>query len=160
MTYIPNQGDIVWLNFSPQKGHEQKGRRPALVVSNEDFNKLDYPLAMVCPITNTDRNIPIHIKLDNRTTTTGVVMTDQVKALDLSQRTAVYIEQIPIDILDDICDIIRGFTEIEDSISEIEFERMEIAIGLLDILNIETIAEKTRLTVEQVKKLKEDYSPK
>lgn len=145
------------MDFNPTRGQEQRGHRPAVVVSNASYNDFSRDLCLVCPITNTDRNIPIHVKLDNRTTTTGVVMTDQVKALDLTQRTAVYIEQIPLDILNEICDIVRGFTEIENAISEIEFERMEIALGLLDILNVETIAEKTRLTVEQVQKLKDEY---
>jgi mRNA interferase MazF len=114
MSYSPKQGDIIKLDFSPTKGHEQRGRRPALVVSNDTYNKYGRGIVIVCPITNTDRGITTQIKLDNRTTTTGVIMTDQIKALDLSQRNPDYIEDIPFDILVEICDIIGGFTEIED----------------------------------------------
>jgi mRNA interferase MazF len=106
------QGHIIWLDFDPQTGHEQKGRRPALVVSNETFNKFSN-MAIVCPITNTDKNHPFHIKLDERTKTTGVVLCDQTRTLDINARNYVYIEDIPDDILFDIIDIISGFIEME-----------------------------------------------
>jgi len=115
MSYNPKQGDIITMDFAPTKGHEQRGHRPAVVVSNASFNNFARGVALVCPITNTDRNISIHIKLDNRITTTGVVMTDQVKALDLTARDARFIEKIPKDLLSEICDIISGFTEIEET---------------------------------------------
>jgi mRNA interferase MazF len=107
------QGQIIWLDFYPQIGHEQKGRRPALVVSNESFNKFSN-LAIVCPITNTDKNHPFHIKLDKRTKTTGVVLCDQTKTLDINARNYSYIEELPEDILFDVIDIIIGFIEIEN----------------------------------------------
>jgi mRNA interferase MazF len=107
------QGQIIWLDFCPQIGHEQKGRRPALVVSNESFNKFSN-LAIVCPITNTDKNHPFHIKLDQRTKTTGVVLCDQTKTLDISARNYSYIEELPEDILFDVIDVIGGFIEIEN----------------------------------------------
>ena len=62
--YTPKQGDIVALTFDPQAGHEQQGRRPALIVSNEVFNK-NVGLAIACPITNTERNFPFHLKFDS-----------------------------------------------------------------------------------------------
>ncbi len=70
MPYIPQQGDIIYLDFDPQAGHEQKGRRPALVVSNYTYNKITR-MALVCPITNTDRGFPLHVGLDSRTQSTG-----------------------------------------------------------------------------------------
>ena len=81
-------------------------------------------VVIVCPITNTDRGITTQIKLDDRTTTTGVIMTDQIKALDLSKRNPDYIEDIPLDILIEVCDIVGSFTEIEDmeQDEEITFE--------------------------------------
>jgi len=115
MAYNPQQGDIITMDFAPTKGHEQQGHRPAVVVSNASFNNFARGVALVCPVTNTDRNIAIHIKLDDRTATTGVVMTDQVKALDLTARNAKFVEKIPNDILSEICDIIGGFTEIEET---------------------------------------------
>jgi len=59
-SYIPKQSDFVVATFDPQTGHEQAGRRPALVISKQDFNQAT-GLAMICPITNTDRNFPFHI---------------------------------------------------------------------------------------------------
>ena len=95
MAYNPQQGDIIKMDFTPTKGHEQQGHRPAVVVSNASFNNFARGVALVCPVTNTDRNIAIHIKLDDRTTTTGVVMTDQVKALDCMRRVRSTLRQIP-----------------------------------------------------------------
>ena len=114
MSYKPAQGDIITMDFNPTKGHEQRGHRPAVVVSNASYNNFAGGVALVCPITNTNRNVALHIKLDGRTKTTGTVMTDQVKALDLSVRYPKYIEKMPSDLLYEICDIISGFTEIEE----------------------------------------------
>ena len=115
MTYSPKQGDIIRLDFSPTRGHEQQGRRPALVISNATYNKYGYGIVIVCPITNTDRGIPTQTKLDDRTVTTGVIMTDQLKALDLNKRNPEYIELLPLDILEEVCDIVGSFTEIENA---------------------------------------------
>lgn len=112
MRYIPEQGDIVLLEFNPQAGHEQKGKRPALVVSNNTYNKFT-KLAMVCPITGTNRNFPLHVKLDDRTRTTGVVMCEQVKALDIHARNVAFCEKAPRDIVEEVVDILIGFVEIE-----------------------------------------------
>jgi mRNA interferase MazF len=104
------QGCIIWLDFDPQAGHEQKGRRPALVVSNESFNNFSN-LAIVCPITNTRKNHPFHVKLDGRTKTTGVILCDQSRTLDIKARNYEFIEKIPNDILFEVVDIIGGFIE-------------------------------------------------
>lgn len=112
MGYIPEQGDIVFLEFDPQAGHEQKGKRPALVVSNNTFNKFT-KIAMVCPITNTNRNSPLHVELDERTKTTGVIMCEQVKALDIHARNASFYEKAPKEIVEEVVDILVGFVEIE-----------------------------------------------
>jgi mRNA interferase MazF len=106
------QGDIIWLDFNPQTGHEQKGRRPALVVSNETFNDFSN-LAIVCPITNTNKAHPFHAALDNRTKTTGVVLCDQARTLDIQARKCEFIERIPQDILPGDLDILAGFIEME-----------------------------------------------
>ena len=105
MEYTPEQGDIITIEFDPQAGHEQKGRRPAIVVSNNTFNRFT-KMAMVCPITNTNRAFPLHVALDDRTTTTGVVLCEQVKSLDISARKAVFKEKAPLDIIEEIVDII------------------------------------------------------
>ena len=108
MGYIPEQGDIILLQFDPQAGHEQKGRRPALVVSNTTFNQFT-KIAIVCPITNTNRAFPLHVPLDERTKTTGVIMCEQVKSLDISARKATFLERASEDILEEVVDILRGF---------------------------------------------------
>lgn len=102
------QGDIIWLNFDPQAGYEQKGRRPALVVSNNVFNRF-CKMAMVCPITQTDKEHPFHIKLDNRTKTSGVVLCDQIRTLDIIARKAEYIETLPVELLEEVKDLIISF---------------------------------------------------
>lgn len=101
MPYIPHQGDIVFIDFNPQAGHEQAGRRPALVVSNDSYNKYTN-MAIVCPITNTDNAFPLHIRLDDRTATTGVILCEQVKALDLNARNASFKESLPTDLLQEV----------------------------------------------------------
>jgi len=108
--YIPKQGDIIYLEFDPQAGHEQSGRRPALVVSNNFFNNF-VGLAMVCPITNTNKGFPLHVQLDERTHTTGVIMCDQSKTLDITARGAVFKEQVPEDIIEEVVDILIGIIE-------------------------------------------------
>lgn len=114
MAYRANQGDIIWIDFDPQAGHEQKGRRPAFVVSNNSFNNFVRTAAMVCPITNTDRGVPIQVRLDGRTKTTGVVMCDQAKILDMQKRNADFIEQAPEDVVFEVTDIISSFVEVEN----------------------------------------------
>ena len=111
MITVFEQGDIIYLDFDPQTGHEQKGRRPAFVVSNSDFNHFT-KAAIVCPITNTDKNIPIQVKLDGRTKTTGVIMCEQLKALDISKRNAVFIEKAPPEIIAEVIDLVFSFIEI------------------------------------------------
>ena len=111
MVTVFEQGDIIAIDFDPQVGHEQKGRRPALVVSNNAYNRFT-KAAMVCPITNTNKNMPVQIKLDSRTKTTGVIMCEQIKALDLSKRKAAFLEKAPVDIIGDVVDILYSFIEI------------------------------------------------
>ena len=107
------QGQIIWMDFDPQKGHEQKGRRPALVVSNKSFNSFSKFL-IVCPITNNDENYPFDVRLDYRTKTTGVVMCDQVKSLDIKSRSYNIVEKAPDDILSNVLDILSGFIEYDN----------------------------------------------
>ena len=110
MPYTPNQGDVIILNFDPQRGREQKSRRPAVIVSNTDFYK-HTGMALVCPITNTLSGFPMHIKLDKRTATTGEIMCEQLKCLDISTRDAEYSEFVPDDIIDEVIDLICSFIE-------------------------------------------------
>ena len=110
MRYIPDQGDIIYLQFNPQAGHEQMGRRPAIVISNKTYNQFT-KLAMVCPITSNNRGFPLHVSLDDRTKTTGVILCEQIKALDIDARKASFFEKAPKEIMDEVLDIIIGFIE-------------------------------------------------
>jgi mRNA interferase MazF len=102
---VPRQGDLAALNFDPQSGHEHKGRRPALVVSKEAFNKAT-GMAICCPITDTNRGVPFHVPLAGRTSLIGFVMCEQVKSLDFRSRAMKLIERAPQEVLDDVLAII------------------------------------------------------
>ncbi len=104
--YQPAQGDIVFMSFSPQAGHEQAGRRPALVISNQSFHRYTR-MAIVCPITNQIKDYPMHVRLDGRTKTTGEVLCEHVKSLDFAARGAVYVESLPDDLLEEVLDRVR-----------------------------------------------------
>ena len=110
MVNVFEQGDIVYLDFDPQSGHEQRGRRPALVVSNDLYNRVSN-LTMVCPITHTDRSHPFHVRLDERTKTDGVILCDQARMLDLNSRNASFVEKAPSEIIAEAVDLIIGFVE-------------------------------------------------
>lgn len=109
MSYIPKQGDIIYLDFNPQAGHEQAGHRPALVVSNTDFNEFMQTGTIVCPITNTDREYPFQVKLPKGMKTTGVVMCDQIKSLDISARQAYFHDEAPNEVLQEVLEKIKLF---------------------------------------------------
>ena len=104
------QGNIILVDFDPQAGHEQKGRRPALVISNDLFNRYS-EMAILCPITNTDKKHPLHIKLNEKTKTNGVILCDQVKTMDIKARNFKYLESIPEDILENVLDIVFSLIE-------------------------------------------------
>lgn len=106
-----NQGDIIWLEFNPQAGHEQAGHRPAVVVSNNIFNKVT-GMAVVCPVTNTQKAFPLHIPLDARTKTTGMIACEHIKSLDIAARSFEHIERLPHDILDRVLEAV--LSEIEE----------------------------------------------
>lgn len=105
------QGDIFFLDFEPGAGHEQKGRRPAIVISNHLFNQFS-GLAMVCPITSTDKNHPLHIKLVESLKTKGVILCDQARIMDISARNATFVESVPLELLKKLSDMISGFIEV------------------------------------------------
>ena len=85
--YIPDTGDIVWLQFSPHAGHEQAGHRPALVMSPKTYNAKT-GLALFCPITSRVKGYPFEVLLPERSSISGVVLADQVRNLDWEARRA------------------------------------------------------------------------
>ena len=103
--YIPRQGDIIGVTFDPQSGHEQKGRRPALVVSKDLFNR-STGLAIVCPVTNTDRGFPFHVPIPKGSKLTGFIMVEQVKSVDFRSRHAKRIEHRNEGLLSEVLSIL------------------------------------------------------
>lgn len=92
--YIPKRGDAVWLTFDPQAGHEQAGRRPAVVLSPEAYNAKT-GLAVFCPITTHEKGYPFEVKIPAGMKVSGVVLADQVKSLDWRVREATLICSLP-----------------------------------------------------------------
>ena len=90
--YIPKQGDLVFLNFKPTKGHEQTGYRPAMVVSNNVFNK-NTKMVMVCPITSNDKYFPTHYNLEDSKQIKGSVLCEHIRSIDYDSRNLKFIEK-------------------------------------------------------------------
>jgi mRNA interferase MazF len=89
-SYIPSHGDIVWLEFNPQAGHEQAGRRPAIVLSKKEYNQKT-GLAVFCPITSKSKGYPFEVNIDG-SKIKGVVLSDHIKNLDWKARKIKFIE--------------------------------------------------------------------
>ena len=102
------QGDIIFMDFNPTRGHEQSGKRPALIVSINDYQRI-MGMAIVCPITNNTKYFPTHLLLDNRTKTTGSILCEHIKAVDLETRNAQFVEKLPNDLLEEVLDIVKSF---------------------------------------------------
>lgn len=99
------QGSVIKINFNPQLGHEQAGFRPALVLSNTFFNERSN-MIIVAPITNTNRAYPTHVSLNGfDTQTTGYVMCEQVKAVDLNARGYQFVEYAPVEVMDRVLEV-------------------------------------------------------
>jgi mRNA interferase MazF len=98
--YSPERGDIVWLNFNPQSGHEQKGKRPAVVISPKEYNE-KVGLGLFCPITSKIKNYPFEVKIENKKIN-GVVLSDQIKSLDWETREIEFITKEKSKIIDEI----------------------------------------------------------
>jgi mRNA interferase MazF len=92
--YIPDRGDIVFLNFDPTRGHEQRGHRPALVLSPLSYNRKT-SLALFMPITNKQKGYPFEVILPAELKTQGVVLADQIKCLDWQDRGIEFVEVAP-----------------------------------------------------------------
>jgi mRNA interferase MazF len=94
MAYVPERGDAVWLMFNPQAGHEQAGRRPALVLSPAAYNG-KVGLALLCPITTQQKGYPFEVAIPTNLAVIGVILADQVKSLDWRTRQADFITRLP-----------------------------------------------------------------
>jgi mRNA interferase MazF len=94
MEYIPDRGDVVWLNFNPQAGHEQAGKRPAFVLSPASYNK-KVGLGLFCPITSKVKGYPFEVALPEGEQIVGAILADQVKSLDWHVRQIAFICTLP-----------------------------------------------------------------
>jgi mRNA interferase MazF len=99
--YVPQKSDFITVSFDPQSGHEQKGRRPALVISNTLFNERT-GLAIVCPLTSTDSGFPFHVAVTDTPNLSGFVMVEQVKSIDFHARRVRRIGRAPESILEEV----------------------------------------------------------
>ncbi|HLF66492.1 MAG TPA: type II toxin-antitoxin system PemK/MazF family toxin [Gammaproteobacteria bacterium] len=106
MDYIPDQGDIIWLNFDPSGGREIIKRRPAFVISRKAFNA-HTELAIVAPITSTVRGIKLEVVLPDKMATQGSVLVHQLKSLDFQYRQAEWVERAPKKIIEQVCAIAK-----------------------------------------------------
>ena len=103
--YVPRKGDFVALTFDPPSGHEQRGRRPALVVSNDLFNK-HTGLCIACPVTSSRRDYPFHVTIPDDCDVTGVVMVEQVKSIDFRARNVKRIGPAPDAVLEEVLSLL------------------------------------------------------
>lgn len=103
MSYIPKRGDIVWLDFTPHAGHEQAGRRPALILSPQNYNKKTN-LAITCPITSKIKPYPFTVLLPNNLPVNGVVLCDQIRSLDWYARNATFICELSSELIEEVVD--------------------------------------------------------
>lgn len=99
--FVPDAGDLVWLTFDPQAGHEQAGRRPALVLSPRSYNHKS-GLALICPVTNQVKGYPFEIPLPPGCGVSGAILADHLKSLDWSARRVAKIGRIPPSTLDEV----------------------------------------------------------
>ena len=97
-SYVPDCGDLVWLEFTPQAGSEQRGRRPALVLSPKTYNG-KVGLALFCPISSKFKGYPFEVALPDGYSVSGVVLSDQLKSLDWRSRKVKFIERTSSDIM-------------------------------------------------------------
>jgi len=101
LNYIPERGDIIWINFTPQSGREQAGHRPALVVSPKLYNQ-KVGLALCCPITSQVKGYPFEVLLPKINKVSGAVLSDHIKSLDWRARKAEFSSRVSRDILDEV----------------------------------------------------------
>ena len=97
-SYVPDRGDLVWLEFTPQAGSEQRGRRPALVLSPKSYNA-KVGLALFCPLTSKVKGYPFEVELPDGYAVSGVILSDQVKSLDWRSRKARLIDRVSPDVI-------------------------------------------------------------
>jgi mRNA interferase MazF len=92
--YVPRRGDVVWITLNPQAGHEEEGRRPAVILSPDPYNA-KVGLALLCPITSQVKGYPFEVVIPAGLPATGVILSDQIKSLDWRARKAEWVCSLP-----------------------------------------------------------------
>ena len=105
--YIPERGDVVWVSLGSTFGHEQKGRRPALVISPKNYNRL-VGLSLICPLTSVIKGYPYEVSIGTR----GVVLSDQIRSVAWKDRQVRYITSLPSNILAEVFNKIKTLLDI------------------------------------------------
>lgn len=111
--YVPERGDIVWINMNPQIGHEQAGRRPAIVLSPTAYNR-KVGLALLCPVTNQIKGYPFEVVIPEGLDVSGAILSDQVKSLDWKRRNAEFFIKIPETIVLEVLERLNVLLNIDD----------------------------------------------
>jgi len=111
MAFIPAQGDVMWIDFDPQAGHEQGGRRPALVLSRKSYNNRAH-LSVLCPITKQVKGYIFEVPVPPGFDVTGVLLADQVKSMDWTARDVEYICTLPVAVVEQVVNKITALTSI------------------------------------------------
>lgn len=107
MNYVPERGDAIWINFNPQAGHEQAGKRPAIILSPQSYNK-KVGLCLLCPITNQIKGYPFEVSIPAGIGVAGVVLSDQAKSLDWQVRNAEFIAKLPETVTNEVVKKLRS----------------------------------------------------
>ena len=110
--YVPRKGDMVWIDFTPQSGHEQAGKRPELVVSPRAYNK-KVGLALLCPITSKIKGYPFEVDLPDRDGVKGVILADQIKSMDWRARHASFASSVPQQVVKQVIGMVGAILEQE-----------------------------------------------
>ncbi|RXT00076.1 endoribonuclease MazF [Ammoniphilus sp. CFH 90114] len=104
--YVPERGDLVWLQFNPQAGHEQAGKRPALVISPASYNG-KVGLSLLCPVTSKIKGYPFEVSIPQDLPIEGAILSDQVKSLDWQSQKASFICKVPAELLEEVISKIK-----------------------------------------------------
>lgn len=109
--WVPKRGEAVWIDMRPQAGHEQRGRRPALILSPEAYNgKVGF--ALLCPITSQAKGYPFEVQLPDGLSVKGIIQSDQVKSLDWRARNASFLSQVPNEIVEQVIEKLSPLLEL------------------------------------------------
>jgi len=110
MAYVPERGDVVWVTFNPQAGHEQAGRRPAFVLSPKPYNG-KVGLALLCPVTSQVKGYPFEVAIPDGLPVNGVILSDQVKSLDWRARRAEKACRLPDEVMGLVLQRVKALIE-------------------------------------------------